>query len=588
LPLPHTQNDWAEHSRRLEGGIMRRVTRWLFILLVIGAIGGLIVRRVLRPAAIKAGSYLLLEVGGSYAEGPPQDLVGSLLHRRQRTLIDLLTMIREARVDKRIAGVILKVTGLEIGWAKIQDLRDALLDFKKSRKPLLALLQVEASGSNKEYYLASTADRVHLSPSVTAPLNGLAASFVFLGGVWEKLDIQMDVEKIREYKTFGDMLANRGMTEAHREMANSLLDSLNAQFIDGIVQNRGLDADTVRALIDTCPVSPADYEAAHLSDGTRYLQDLREEIGGDQTPLVEMKDYEQVDPGSLGLGSGPKIGVVYAVGGIVTGESGTGIQGEMTGSETVSHALADAADDKAVRAIIFRVDSPGGSPLASDLVWRATQQARKRKPVIVSMSDVAGSGGYYVAAGGTRILAQPGTLTGSIGVVFARANIKGLLARLGINTETITRAPFANLEDMTTPLSPAGRQKLVTEMDHIYDVFVDRVATGRNLTAKRVNDIGRGRVWTGAQAKENGLVDELGGFMAATQAAKAAAGIDAQQDVELVYYPHRKSLIERVSEAISGQSTDIPTAWQQALRAVALPFEDGALLTFMRERIDVH
>ncbi len=569
---------------------MRRLMRYLFILFLIVIVGGFVARRLLRAPAIKAGSYLLLDVGGSYSEGPPPDLIGSLLRRRERTLIELLTMIREAQADQRIKGVIIRVSPLEIGWGKIQDIRDALLEFKASRKPLLALLQVEASGSNKEYYLASTADRVYLSPSVTAPLNGLAASFIFLGGVWEKLDIQMDVEKIREYKTFGDMLANKEMTAAHREMANSLLDSFNAQFIDGIMRNRGLDADVVRALIDKCPVSPIDYEAAHLSDGTRYLQDLHDEVGGDQTPLVEMKDYEQVDAESLGLWVGPKIGVVYAVGGIVTGESGTGIQGDMMGSDTVSHALKDAADDDAVRAIIFRVDSPGGSALASDLVWRATQQARKKKPVIVSMSDVAASGGYYVSAGGSRILAQPGTLTGSIGVVFARANIKGLLARLGIHTETITRGPFANLEDMTSPLTPEGRQKLVIEMDHIYDTFVDRVAAGRQLTPERVNDIGRGRVWTGAQAKENGLVDELGGFMAATQAAKRAAGIDPKQEVELVYYPRRKSLLQRVGEALgSGKSTDLPEAWQQVLRTVVPPLgEKGPLLTLMPHAIDVH
>jgi protease-4 len=566
---------------------MRRLIRYLFILFLIVVVGGFVARRVLRGTTIKPGSYLLLEIGGSYAEGPPQDLIGSLLHRRERTLIDLLTTIREAQVDQRIKGVIIKVTSLSIGWAKIQDIRDALLEFRQSGKPLLSLLQMEASGSNKEYYLASTADRLYMSPSVTAPLNGLAASFFFLGGVWDKLDIQLDVEKIREYKTFGDMLANKEMTAAHREMANSLLDSFNDQFISGVMQNRGLDADTVRGLIDKCPASPTEYETAHLSDGTRYLQDLHDEIGGDQTPLVDMKDYEQVDAQSLGLGIGPKIGVVYAVGGIVTGDSGTSIQGDMMGSDTVSRALKDAADDDAVRAIIFRVDSPGGSALASDLVWRATQQARKKKPVIVSMSDVAGSGGYYISAGGSRIVAQPGTLTGSIGVVFARANIKGLLARLGINTETITRGPFANLEDMTTPLTPEGREKLIAEMDHIYDVFVERVAAGRSLTAERVNDIGRGRVWTGEQAKANGLIDELGGFMAATQAAKAAAGIDPKQEVELVYYPRRKSLLERLSEALSGRSTDLPGAWQRLLRTVALPFEDGSLLTLMPETVEV-
>ncbi len=568
--------------------MMRRRRRYVFVFLLLLVAGGLIARHVLRAPTIKTGSYLLLEIGGSYAEGPPQDLIGSLLRRRQRTLIDLLTTIGKAQADQRIKGVIVRVSALDIGWGKAQDIRDALLEFKKSGKPLLALLQQEASGSNKEYYLASTADRVYLSPSVTAPLNGLAASFIFLGGVWEKLDIQMDVEKIREYKTFGDMLANKEMSAAHREMANALLDSLDAQFVAGLAQNRGLEPEAVRTLITQCPVSPAEFETARLSDGTRYLQDLHDEIGGEQTPLVEMDDYAKVDAASLGLGVGPKIGVVYGVGAIVTGEGGTGIQGETMGAASVGQALEDASDDEAVRAIVFRIDSPGGSALASDLVWRATQEARKKKPVIVSMSDVAASGGYYAAAGASRILAQPGTLTGSIGVVFARPNIKGLLARLGITTEIITRGPFATLEDLTTPLTPEGRQKLVAEMDHIYEVFVDRVAKGRGLTAERVNDIGRGRVWTGAQAKENGLVDELGGFVAATQAAKAAAGIAAKQEVECVFYPKSKSILERLSEQLGTRTwVELPRAWQQVLRTAALPFDDGTLLTLMPQTVDV-
>jgi len=483
--------------------------------------------------------------------------------------------------------VIVRVGSIDSGWAKVQDIRDALLEFKKSGKPLIALVEHEATGGNKEYYLAAAADRLYLSPASTAPLSGLAANFFFLGGVWSKLDVQMDVEKIREYKTFGDMIGNTEMSAAHREMANSILDSIDTQLISGLAQTRGLEPDAVRALIDQCPVAPTEIESAQLSNGTKYFQDLEDELG-DSTPLVSAKDYAQVTANSLGLDVGPKIGVVYAVGMIVTGEGGSSLEGQALGAQTVSDALADAADDDNVRAILFRVDSPGGSALASDLVWRATQAARKKKPVIVSMSDVAASGGYYIATGANRIIAQPGTMTGSIGVVFARPNVRGMLGRLGITTETLTRGTFAALDDVTTPLSPAARQKLVDEMTHIYDVFVARVAAGRGLTAEQVNDIGRGRVWTGAQAKENGLVDELGGFNSAVQAAKRAAGIDAKREVELVFYPKRESLLERISDLLNAQAADmIPAQMRSVLRTVFIPFEAGTPLTVMPATIDV-
>ena len=567
---------------------MRRRTRYILLFLFLIIVGGVFLRSRLRGPTIKSGSYVLLEISGEYSEAPPEDLLGRVLRHRERTLIDLLTIIRTAKVDQRIKGIVARINPLAVGWAKVQDLRDALDEFKRSGKPLLALLEEEGGGGNKEYYLASVAARVYLSPNVTAPLNGLNGRFLFLGGVWEKLDIDMHVEKIREYKTAGDMIANKEMTPAHREMANSILDSVNAQFVSGLAQGRGLEPAAVQALIDQCPVTPFDFETAHLSNGTKYLQDLHDEIGGDDVPLVEMKDYAQVSAKSLGLGVGPEIAVIYGVGTIMTGESGSSVQGEMMGADTASQALKDAAGDESVRAIVFRVDSPGGSALASDLVWRATQQARKKKPIIVSMSDVAGSGGYYIAAGANKIVAQPATMTGSIGVVFARPNIKGLLARFGVNTESIGRGTFAELDDLTTPLSPEGREKLIAEMNHIYDIFVERVATGRNLTRERVNEIGRGRVWTGTQAKDNGLVDELGGFMTAIQAAKQAAGIEATQEVELVFFPRRKPLIERVGELLTARATvELPHAWQQLVQSLAPPFADNTLLTLMPESIEI-
>jgi protease-4 len=567
---------------------MRRRTRYLLLLVLLAIGAAFVLRGRITAPSIAEGSYLLLELRGSYAEGPPPDLLGSLLHRREQTLMEVLNVIRTARADDRIKGMVVRVGHLDVGWAKIQDLRDALIEFKHARKPVLGLLEQEAGSSNREYYLLSVADRVYLSPNTTAPFNGLSARFAFLGGVWEKLDIQLDVEKIGDYKTAGDMLANKEMTAAQREMANWLLDSLSGQLIGGVAEARDLSSETVAQVIESSPVSPAEYQEARLSNGSKHLQDLQAEIGGEDTPLVRMEDYTQVSPETVGLDRGPKVGVVYAVGSITTGESRTGFDGDVLGADTVAKALSDAAKDSDVRAVVVRIDSPGGSALASDLIWRATQETRKRKPVIVSMSDVAGSGGYYIAAGATRIVAQPATLTGSIGVVLARPNVAGLLARLGINTEIITRGKFAALDSFTTPLTADERAKLVAELNLIYDVFVERVARGRNLTPEQVDAIGRGRVWTGAQARDIGLVDELGGFRAALRAAKEVSGVDVNEEVELVFYPRRKSVMQRLSEILSTRArAELPPVLRQALEGLPLPFEAGAVLTLMPQRVDI-
>ncbi|MCK6553121.1 signal peptide peptidase SppA [Candidatus Binatia bacterium] len=567
---------------------MRRRTRYLLLVALLIAITAVAIRVRFRGPAVADGSYLVLDFGGEYAEGPPQDLLGTLLYRREPTMVDVLTLIRGAQVDSRIKGIIARITNLDVGWAKVQDFRDALIAFRESGKTLVALLEQEVRSANREYYLATAANRIYVSPNGTAPLNGLAAQFLFLGGVWEKLDVEMTVEKIGEYKSMGDMLANRRMTAAHREMANALLDSVSGQLVAGIAAGRDLQPERVRALIDSCPVSAAEFAAAGLADGSKYLDEIRVDLGGPDAPLVTMEDYARVPATALGLGKGPQIGVVFGVGMVAMGESGTGVNGQVLGAATVSKAIAEAAADDGIRAILLRIDSPGGSALASDLIWRATQDARQKKPIVVSMSDIAGSGGYYIAAGANRIVAQPATLTGSIGVVVARPNIEGLLGRLGINTETISRGRVADLDILTTPLSVAGRARLVEETRVVYDVFVDRVASGRNLSRERVDEIGRGRVWTGAQAKEVGLVDELGGLHAAIEATRTAAGIDSLQEVELVYYPRRKSVVERLGDLVSAHTAGrLPQEIRLALGTLAVPFADGTLLAVMPAGIDI-
>jgi protease-4 len=565
---------------------MRRRARLLLMLLLLVVVSAVVLERLFGGPQIDTGSYLLLDIRGHYVESPPQDVLGRLAGGGGKPLYNLLAMIKTAASDERIAGAIARIGPLEIGWAKAQDIRDAFTEFRKSNKPLLALLEQEATGSSLEYYVAAGAERIYLSPAVTAPLNGLASQFIFLGGVWEKLDVELAVEKIREYKTAGDMLSNKEMTAAHREMANWLLDSIDEQFVAGVAAARELNLQRVRELIDECPATPARYEEAGLSDGTKYLEELHDALGGDQVPLVDMEKYAEVD---LSQGSGSnQIAVVYAVGVIVNGESGMTLSGQVLGANTLRQALKDATDNESVKAVVLRVDSPGGSALASDLIWRATQSVREKKPLIVSMSDVAGSGGYYISAGADRIVAQPGTFTGSIGVVFARPSIPRLLANLGINTETITRGKFAYLDDFTMPLDPAGRAKLVAEMEHIYEQFVERVAEGRTLSAAEVDEIGGGRVWTGVQAVEQKLVDRLGGLQDAIGEAKDAADIEPDEDVEIVFYPQAKPLIERLAETLGGQSgVRLPAPLERLAQMLGEPFADGALLTLMPQLIEI-
>ena len=569
---------------------MKRRVRVFLVLLLVVLVVALLARNWLAGPLVAENSYLLLDIGGDYAEAAPADFVGRILAGREHTLLDLLTTLKKAGKDDRIKGIVVRVTRLDVGWGKAQEIRNALLSFKATGKHLVAYLQQEVASGNREYYVSSAADEVYLPPGGTAPLTGLMSQFYFLGGVWDKLDIHLDVEKIREYKTAGDMLVNKAMTAAHREMANSLLDSINGQLLRDVAYSRRLTPAAVQAVIDQCPIEPTAFARAGLSDGVKFLDEIREELLGPDGKFLKADDYESTIDSGFNLTSRPELAVIYAVGPIQTGEAAGGLSGQTVGSDTLVDAFRKAAADDNIRAIVFRIDSPGGSALASDLIWRATQQARAKKPVIVSMSDVAGSGGYYIAAGGNEIVAQPATLTGSIGVVLAKPNVSGFLGRLGVTTETLVRGKYARLDDITSSLTPDERAKVVGAMQHVYDLFVQRVAEGRKLSADRVNEIGRGRVWTGEQAKKNGLVDELGGFTRAIDVAKEAVGIPSEQEVQLVFYPKRKSLLERLGGYVEARSAvSLPAAWKHTASAVLIPFNfpDGDVLALMGERIEI-
>jgi len=527
---------------------MRRFRRILIVLVI-----GLLLLWWLLPGAgptVAPGSVLVLNIEGDYVEAAEPSLLSRLIGVERRPFAALLSDLRKAERDDRLAGMVIRIRNLEIGWAKAQEIRNAIAQVSAAGRKTVAYLELTSFAANLEYYVASAADEVVISPAARAPVIGLAAEFMFLGGLWEIFGIELEVERIGKYKTFADTFTRETMSEAHREMAESLLDSIDAQFIAGIAKGRGLTEDFVRNAIDTAAMTPDEMQALDLIDAARFEDEIVEGLGGG--PVIEGKDYALVDPASVGFDPVAQFALVYGSGPVVTGRGESSRSGApVLASETVSRALTEAAEDDAIAAIIFRVDSPGGSALASDVVWRATQLAEQHdKPLIVSFSDVAASGGYYVACGADAIVASPGTITGSIGVVVLRPVLGGLLEKLDIGFETLTRGSHADLALSTVPLSDASRERLRVEVESIYDLFIDRVADGRALAPERVNEIGRGRVWTGAQAAEMGLVDELGGLRTAARRAKIAAGIDPDADVALVPYPRPLPLTAQLGEAM--------------------------------------
>jgi protease-4 len=524
--------------------------RTLVVLLIVLIVAG--VALLWKGPSVKPGSVLLLDIAGRYVDEPAVSFTARLLGERKTPLLALLSELRKAEHDSRLSAVVLRLRKLDIGWGKAQEIHDAVLALRTAGRHPIAYLEVEDYGANLEYFVASAAEQVYLSPGSRTPFVGMAAEYLFLGGLWEKFGVQVEVERVGEYKSAAEIYAAKEMSEPHRVMANALLDSISQNFVRVVAEGRGLTAEQVSAAIDAAPVIPAEMKERKLVDGIAFLDEVIAMQG--ERPLVKGREYAAVSPGSVGIRPEATFAVIYGSGAVVTGEGASNPRGSpQLAAETVSRAFHDAAEDPNVRAIIFRVDSPGGSPLASDVVWRATQQARaKGKPVVASFSDVAASGGYYAACGVDAIVAEPTTLTGSIGVFVLRPIVGGLLDKLGIGVASLTRGAHADLLLSTQPLKPDTRALVQTEVKAVYDLFVSRVAEGRRLSTERVDGIGRGRVWTGAQALEVGLVDGLGGLHAAVMKAKEKLGMRPGADVVLVAFPAPEPLAVQIREALQG------------------------------------
>jgi protease-4 len=488
---------------------------------------------------LPARGYLEVRLSGPVAEVAPPDFITSLVFGTKPLAVhDFWMNLRKAKVDVRIEAVLLRLGLLECDWAKANEMREAILDFRRSGKKVYAVIE-EAPDFDMEYFLATACDRVILHPLGWLGINGIGGYVPFFKGALDKLGVKAEFEHVEEYKTAANSFTEKGFTPAHREEMESLYSDLFDQYVAVTAKARGKTVADFRALVDRGFFQGERAKEAGLVDDCLYEDEVLDLLRRDGRPLARVRfdDYTRVTPVSVGLGTGRRVALIYAVGTIMTGESVPPVMG----GSTVARWIRNARNDGSVRAIVLRVDSPGGSSVGSDVIWREVALARKVKPVIVSMSDVAGSGGYWIATPATKIVAQPQTLTGSIGVLAGKFSLDGLAAKLGITAEKLAYGEKADIFSPFRAFTPEERKVLKDEILWTYGQFLDRTAEGRGLTREEVDRVGRGRVWTGRQAKELKLVDELGGLTMAIGLAKKEAGIDADEEVSLDVWPKKRS-----------------------------------------------
>jgi protease-4 len=544
---------------------------------------------------VPSHATLVLAPSGDIPEIVPDFALGAGDELTIRAYVEL---IRKAKSDTRIAGILLKPGGINSPfWAKVQELRDAIKDFKTSGKYVDAWLEY---AGDREYYLASVADRVYLLPSASLDLTGVASYEVFLRGTFDWIGTYPDFLHVGDYKTAVNTYLEKSFTPAHKEMSESLNRSQYEQLVRAIADSRRKSEDEVRTLIDQGPFQPVDALRVGLIDEIAYedeLDDLVAELH--EAHYIDAEDYATVSWQTAGLRRRSKIAVINAAGVINSGSSGFDpVNGPVVGADSLVEYIREARADASIRAIVLRVDSPGGSSTASDVIWRELSISRENhRPVIVSMSDLAASGGYYIALGGDAIVAQPGTLTGSIGVYTGKFVTTGSLEKLGANIEATSSGKHAEIYSPDRRFTAEERKKIEESMQVVYDQFIERTAAARHMAPEKVDEIAQGRVWTGEQAREIGLVDELGGLYKAIDIAKQRARIPAEQEVDLVVYPPRRSFYEVLADELSSPIGRLKAAYtadalfemlgpreRRALSAVLAPsrlFRSGQVLAHM-------
>lgn len=468
------------------------------------------------------------------------------------SVVTTVRALHRAKDDKKIKGLFIRANGWGMAPAQAEEIRLAIKDFQESGKFVIAHAQGFEGTSLSAYMAVSAADEVWLQDTTGFSLAGMRAEIEFLGGVFEKFDAKPEFIKFAEYKNAANTYTEKTLTEHHRESMTSLLQSLMDSSVKNIAADRDITEKAFLDFLDNAPHSAEKAKELGYVDKLGHYVDAREyakkKAGGKTASFQSLASY------GVGFNTGPVIAFVGGQGAVVQGGSADGSNpfsnNLSMGSDTLSEALIAASKNDKVKAIVFRVNSPGGSATASDQIWDAVIKAKEAgKPVVISMGQYAASGGYYVAAPADKIVAMPTTVTGSIGVLGGKVVLRETLAKVGYNIEAIEiGGEFSSAYSAFEPWSQGNRQAMYDGMEDIYVDFTTRVAEGRGLSIERVREIARGRVWTGAQAKEIGLVDEIGGFMKALEIAKELADIDADTEVQIKIYPREKSDMEKLEQ----------------------------------------
>lgn len=542
-----------------------------------------------KPPSIADNSTLVLHLDGDLPERAPVEYpIPFLEQKTPLTVVNVWEMLRKAGADRRIKAIVLEPQNLSVGWGKLEEIRGDLEQFKKSGKPLYAFLKTPGT---REYYLATAATRIYLAPEDELNLKGMRFELMYFKKTLDKLGVQVEVEHAGKYKDFGDMFTRTNMSPETKEVLDSILDDLYGNLLQRIATARKKTVDEIRATIDQGPFLSGQAMQKGLVDSLRYedqmFGELKAALKSGELKKLSYREYAKISPASVGLEGKQRIALVTGQGGISRGDPDSDAFSNDDGitSESFNKLLRKAEGDATIKGVIVRIDSPGGEVFASDAIWREMNLLSKKKPVVISMSDTAASGGYYIAMSGDPIVAYPGTLTGSIGVVFGKANLHGLYDKVGVSKDFLTRGRFADIDSDYKPLSPEGRAKLREAIDENYKMFVTKVAQARRRPFDQIEPLSQGRVWLGSQAKANGLVDQLGGLDRAIELVKEKAKIPKDEKITIVTYPPKRSIFDVMFGHSGDNSADARLAgllreWQARI------WMKGGMLRLMPYRIE--
>lgn len=537
----------------------------VFLLVGIGIIAGIIAAVSGEEVTISEKSVLIARFDKPIMDRSPKMPISFDLENPGKALglNDILKNIRKAKDDNKISGIILDLSEIQTGISTLLEIREALQDFKTSGKFLFAYSEFY---TQRSYFLASIADSVFLNPEGGILFKGLNSEMIYLKGTLEKLDIKMQILRHGKFKSATELFSNDKMSPEDREQISEIVKHIWDKMLGTISESRRLSIDQLNRLADSLKIESAqDALNFKFVDGLVYKDELLDKIKTvlkiekkKQIPSVEMADYLHVLSGKKESTSKDKIAIVFAQGTIGPGKG----DDQSIGSERMSQALRKARENDKVKAIVFRINSGGGSAIASDVIWREVVLAAKEKPIVASFGDVAASGGYYIACGASKIIADPTTITGSIGVWAAIPNMQGFFnKKLGITFDNTGTNKNSDFITVTKPLPPYQAMIIQNDIEHIYDVFTKKVAAGRSMTQSRVDSIGQGRIWSGVAAKEIGLIDDFGGL---TKAVEVAAEMAKIKDYRLLLLPEQKDPFQQIiEELLSNTSISLEKALGQ-------------------------